>query len=150
MSTPDTVVAKINALVTSINKLGTARWKSLSAVLSQYGEKFTKITIDSAAKAAIDLSLNNVYELTLKQATSAITLVNPPVQASTNLAYSVTFFLIQGQANALVTWPSSVSWQDDIAPTLSTAINKVDVITLTTRDGGAHWSGFVAATGRPA
>lgn len=150
MSTPTTVAAKLVALGAAINKLGTSKWKSLSAFLTQYGEKVTKITVDTAAKAAIDLTLNNVYELTLKQANSAITLVNPPTQSGTNLAFSITLYLIQGQAGALVTWPSSINWQDDIVPTLSTALNKVDVITLSTRDGGVHWTGFVSATGRSA
>ena len=46
-----------------------------------------------------------------------------------------------------VAWPQNVYWQGGIIPTLSTAINTVDIFTITTNDGGNSWFGSIWGKG---
>lgn len=72
--------------------------------------------------------------------TAACTLTFPSPAAGS--AYQFTLELTQdGTGTRLVTWPSSVKWPNNVAPTLSVAAGKVDIFSFVTRDGGATWHG---------
>lgn len=47
----------------------------------------------------------------------------------------------------IVTWPGSVVWPNNVAPTLQTASGGVDELTFDSTDGGTTWYGHYARTG---
>lgn len=84
-----------------------------------------------------DYSLGNFYSGTLT-GNVTFTFSNPP---ASGLLGVWTFELTQdGTGGRTVTWPAAVKWPSGTAPTLSAA-NKVDIITLYTRNGGTTWYG---------
>jgi|AKZA01.1.fsa_nt_gi hypothetical protein len=54
----------------------------------------------------------------------------------------ITLILQQGTGANQVTWPSKVRWNNNRTPVLSYVKDKVDFITLLTKDSGATWYGF--------
>ena len=98
----------------------------------------------TGAAETVDVSVARTYDLTLDAATVTLTLTG----ADTAEAWFVTLVLRQdGSGGRLVTWPGSVVWPGGVTPTLSIAINAVDVFTLFTLDGGTVWFGFQAGGG---
>jgi len=89
---------------------------------------------------AINLADGMVHTITL-YAGCVLTFIG----ATTRKASSVMLIINQDMTgNRIVTWPGSVKWAGGTAPTLSTAPNSIDVLTLATIDGGATWIGFVS------
>lgn len=79
-----------------------------------------------------------------------LTLTDSPTFTFSNLAArrAITLFLIQdGTGSRTVTWPAAINWGAAGAPTLSTAVGAVDVITLITRADGTTVYGFLAGSG---
>jgi hypothetical protein len=92
----------------------------------------------SGAAETIDLANGNVHDVTLTD-DCTFTFTSP----AAGRARSFTLFLRQGASPPhLATWPGSVVWGDGSAPTLSTDLAAVDVITFVTLDGGTAWYGF--------
>jgi len=91
----------------------------------------------------LDLAAGNVFDVTLDQATCALTLAG----ALNGYACSATVYLRQGTGGSkAVTWPASVAWPYGNEPLLATAAGALDVITLVTLDGGTTWAGFHSTT----
>lgn len=57
------------------------------------------------------------------------------------------FIKQDGTGSRTVTWPSAVKWPESTAPTLSTAAGAVDVVSLTSFDGGTTIAGALVAAG---
>jgi len=94
----------------------------------------------SGANTTISLASGNVQQLTLG-ANTTIALVG----ATSAVACSLSLYIIQdGAGSRTIIWPASVKWPGGIAPTLSTAGGKIDLIVLETLDGGATWFGALA------
>jgi hypothetical protein len=111
-----------------------------SLEVTTYKETLTVANTGSAY--TIDLSVTNSFELTLT-ANCTFTISNPP--ASGKLG-SITLFLKQDATGSrTVTWPASVIWPGGTAPTLTTTASHVDVIVLTTTDGGTHYRAATSA-----
>lgn len=92
----------------------------------------------TGANQALDLSLGNTFYETLGGNT-AFTFTNPPVSGREQ---TFTIFLRQdGVGTRIPTWPASVHWSDGLTPVLTTTINRVDAVTLTTVDGGVTYYG---------
>lgn len=92
------------------------------------------------ATTTVDLALARVFTGT-NTAISTIAFANVPATFPNGAVVpSVTILLIltNGGANA-ITWPASVVWLSGMPPTLNPA--GVDVLQLTTRDGGTTWYG---------
>lgn len=96
----------------------------------------------------IDCSLASWFDLTLT-GNVTLSIINPPP-----LTGEIMLIIRQGGAGSkLVTWPGSVDWQDTdgtgggAAPTLHTAVGAVNVIGLSTVDGGTTWGGADEASG---
>lgn len=91
---------------------------------------------DSGSTHTLDLATGTVHQLTL---TDDCTLSFSNVPSG---GFAITLELAQdGTGDHTVTWPAAVTWAEGTAPTLSTAANAVDVITLYTPDGGTTWRG---------
>lgn len=91
---------------------------------------------------AINMGLGGAFSGTLNAATCAVTLSNPALGAS----YVVRLLKLTQDATGgrAVTWPASVTWQGGYAPALGPAAGAVDVILLTSFDGGATWYAAIA------
>lgn len=98
----------------------------------------TRTALATGANQALDLALGNCFYCTLGGNT-AFTFTNPPVAGR---EMTVTIFLQQdGTGTRIPTWPASVHWSDGITPVLTTTINRLDAVTLTTVDGGVTYYG---------
>lgn len=110
------------------------------STLSSYNESYSTVS-SSAGALTVDLSLGNVFQLTLSEDVTSSSFTNPP---SSGTAYGFTLKVIQDSTARAITWPTSVDWAAATAPTLSTDASAVDIFTFYTTDGGTTWYGFTA------
>lgn len=106
-------------------------------LLSSYGGRDVVSTNTAAgATPTVNLANGNVHKLTLTANVTTLTLSG----AINGVACTVKIFLTQGgDGSYTVTWPASVKWAAATAPTLSTDVGKIDVVTLQTHDAGTTW-----------
>jgi hypothetical protein len=88
--------------------------------------------ITAVAALDIDCSLGNYFTKTIN-ANSTFTFSNAP----SSRAFAFTLELTH--TSGTVTWPTSVKWGGDTAPTLTTG--KTHLFTFVTDDGGTRWRG---------
>ena len=93
-----------------------------------YGENIVAVS-----GTAVDCSLGNYFTKTITGATT-FTFTNVP----SGVAYAFTFEVTLNGSNA-ITWPSSVKWPADTAPTITDG--KTQVFVFLTDDGGTRWRG---------
>ena len=96
-------------------------------------EKRVTEKINAVSGTAIDCSAGNYYTKTITGAT-AFTFTNVP----TSVAYFLTIEVTCNGSNA-ATWPASVKWPADTAPTITDG--KTQVFVFLTDDGGTRWRG---------
>ena len=90
---------------------------------------------------SIDMNNGNVHSITLTGA-ATLTFDNP---VATGDSSSFTLIVKQdGTGSRLITWPGTVKWAANTAPTLTTTADRYDILAFTTVDGGNCWFGFVA------
>ena len=82
---------------------------------------------------AVDCSVGNYFTKTITGATT-FTFTNAP----SSVVYSFTMEVTCNGSNA-ITWPATVKWPADTAPTLTDA--KTQLFTFITDDGGTRWRG---------
>lgn len=106
--------------------------------ITDYGITHNAITSTSNAITADCATGNSFYHLLTENTT--FTLDNPPASGTFG---QINIIIQQDGAGGAytVTWPASVDWPSGTAPTISTANDAVDVITLFTVDGGTIWYG---------
>lgn len=101
-----------------------------------YQDSFSNVAISSGT-VTYDLNSGSVFRTVLTEDATA-TFTNPPSQNT------VSSFVIQiegyGQANTF-TWPSSVKYKDNTAPTIDTTANYVNTFAFYTWDGGVSYIG---------
>jgi hypothetical protein len=113
---------------------------SIGAVSATGGGKELLSTLASGATPTINLADGNVQLLTLT-ANATITLAG----GTNGVACSLSLYLQQdGTGGRALTWPGNIKWPGGIAPSLSTAAGKVDLVVLETLDGGTTWFGALA------
>ena len=99
----------------------------------------TKITgsqtsnISAMGANAVDCSAGNYFTKTITGATT-FTFTNVP----TGVAYTFTMEVTLNGSNA-ITWPASVKWPADTAPTITDG--KTQLFVFITDDGGTRWRG---------
>ena len=96
-------------------------------------EKRITEKINAVSGTAIDCAEGNYYTKTVTGAT-AFTFTNVP----TSVAYFLTIEVTCNGSNA-VTWPASVKWPADTAPTITDG--KTTLFMFVTDDGGTRWRG---------
>jgi hypothetical protein len=84
------------------------------------------------AASDVDCSLGNYFTKTVNGATT-FSFSNAPAAK----AYSFTLEITH--TSGTITWPASVKWPADTAPTLNTG--KTHVLVFVTDDGGSRWRG---------
>jgi hypothetical protein len=114
---------------------------SLSAPqFTAYQETCTTVGTVSGATYNIDLSLSNIFDITLGNNVT-FTFTNPPASGTSK---SATIILRQdGTGNRLATF-TNANFTDGVAPILSTGANQIDVLTFFTLNGGSFWFGTFA------
>ena len=90
-------------------------------------------TISAVSGTAVDCATGSYFTKTITGATT-FTFTNVP----TGVAYAFTFEVTLNGSNA-ITWPSSVKWPADTAPTITDG--KTQVFVFLTDDGGTRWRG---------
>jgi hypothetical protein len=97
-----------------------------------YDNGSVRSNIVSVGALDIDCSTGNYFTKTIS-ANSTFTFSNPPASR----AYAFTLELTH--TSGTVTWPASVTWPGNIAPTLTSA--RTSLFVFVTDDGGTRWRG---------
>ena len=108
------------------------KFRTTSSGVKITGQQVSNVTAISGT--AIDCSLGNYFTKTITGAT-AFTFTNIPASGT---EYSMTVELDLNGNNG-VTWPASVKWPADTAPTITDG--KTQVFVFLTDDGGTRWRG---------
>jgi hypothetical protein len=94
-------------------------------------------TVEAVAALDIDLSAGNYFTKTINS-NSVFTFSNPPASGTVG-----SFTLELTHTSGTVTWPSSVKFPEDTAPTLTTG--KTHLFVFVTDDGGTRYRGAALA-----
>ena len=108
------------------------KFRTTSSGVKITGQQVSNVTAISGT--AIDCSLGNYFTKTITGAT-AFTFSNVP---ASGIEYSMTVELDLNGNNG-VTWPASVTWSADTAPTITDG--KTQLFMFVTVDGGTKWRG---------
>jgi hypothetical protein len=109
--------------------------------LQYYNEPVSSPSI-SGNTLSLDLSLAQVFNVSLNAGISAFIVTNVPQTASRAIGFSL-FLTANGTAQG-ISWGSAIKWPSGIPPTLTTTNNKTDILSFTTLDGGTSYFGSVA------
>lgn len=106
-----------------------------------YTETATIVGTVSTSTYNIDLSLSNIFDVTLGNNVT-FTFTNPPASGT---AINVTVILRQPSSSPGKTATfTNAKYTDGTAPILSTGANQIDVLTFFTVNGGSFWFGTFA------
>jgi len=90
----------------------------------------------SSNTLAIDCSAGNLFAVSLTANINTINFSNVP---ATGIAYGCTIAFSGTGTQRTITWPASVKWPGGTKPTPTATSGKVDLVVLTTYDGGSNW-----------
>jgi len=109
--------------------------------LKDYSE--TKTAPSSSSNVlTLDLEAGNVFEVTLTENVTTLTLSNP---SPTTKCCSFTLILTQDSTPRTVAWGAAVHFGEGEEPDISTA-DAVYILTFFTLDAGTKWYGFLAGS----
>lgn len=128
----DAIKQKINLLE---DKIGSALGGGGSASTSS----LVINNISGKSDVTIIPSKYNVYNVVLSADTTTF-IINSAGLAPTNLA-EIRIYLKQGTGANTIAWPENVKWLDGIKPVTSFTKDSIDVVQLSSVDGGATWLG---------
>ncbi len=129
----------------SVSATGNFAWGDF--LISRAKFKDTALTRTAPSSAAgtliLDMENGNVFEVTLTEDVTTLTLSNFPASGK---AGSMIFIAKQdGTGTWDITWPAAVKWEQDtgFSPGQTTAANAVDVYMLMSTDAGTVVYGFI-------
>jgi hypothetical protein len=95
------------------------------------------------SSGTLTLNLNDaqVFEVSLNQNITTLTISNIDATSNTVNAFTV-IFMGDGTART-ITWPAAVKWPNATAPTMTSTNGKKDVLSFLSLDNGTTWLGFV-------
>jgi len=121
--------------------VGTTDTQTLSnKTLQAYSEVLTTAGTVSTSTYNIDLSLSNIFDITLGNNVT-FTFTNPPAAGTSR---NVTVVLRQDATGSRTATFTNARYSDGILPVLSTGAAQVDVLTFFTLNGGTFWFGTFA------
>jgi hypothetical protein len=99
----------------------------------------------------LDLSLGNVFDLSLAGNIANFNIINFPEVFAGQAALSFTMFLRQNNTNvygvdfefSVNSVAKNVLWPGGFVPTVSTTLGAMDIFSFLTFDAGENWFGFV-------
>jgi hypothetical protein len=122
----------------------TASWTDTltSVKLGSFQETVVSVGTVSTSTYSINLSLGNVFDITLGTNVT-FTFTNPP---ATGFLANCTIILRQNATGSKTATFTGSKYTDGVAPILSTGANQIDVLSFVTVDGGTSYFGsFVLA-----
>jgi hypothetical protein len=111
-----------------------------STKFQAYTETCTTVGTVSGTTYNIDLSLSNIFDITLGNNVT-FTFTNPP---TSGIAKNCTIILRQDATGSRLATFTNAKYTDGTAPILSTGANQIDVLTFFTVNAGAFWFGTYA------
>ena len=121
--------------------VGTTDTQTLTSKQFQaYNETVTTVGTVATATYNIDLSLSNIFDITLGTNVT-FTFTNPP---SSGISKNCTVILRQDATGSRLATFTNAKYTDGTAPILSTGANQIDVLTFFTVNGGTFWFGTFA------
>ena len=108
--------------------------------LQSYSETVTTVGTVSASTYNIDLSLSNIFDITLGNNVT-FTFTNPP---SSGVSKPATIILRQDATGSRLATFTNANYTEGQDPVLSTGANQIDVLTFFTINGGSFWFGTFA------
>jgi hypothetical protein len=105
-----------------------------------YNETVTTVGTVSTTTYNIDLSLSNIFDITLGNNVT-FTFTNPP---ASGISRNCTVILRQDATGSRLATFTNAKYTDGTAPILSTGANQIDVLTFFTLNGGSFWFGTFA------
>lgn len=108
--------------------------------LQSYREVVTTVGTVSGTTYNIDLSLSNIFDITLGNNVT-FTFTNPP---SSGTAMNATIILRQDATGSRTASFTNAKYTDGVTPILSTGANQIDVLTFFTINGGTTYFGTFA------
>lgn len=103
-------------------------------------EKESSLTI-AANAITIDCNAATVFYIVLNSNITTITFSNVPVAGR---AFSIVLSIEADGTPRTISWPASVKWPNNSAPTLTSTAGKTDTFVLYTYDAGTKWYAFVS------
>jgi hypothetical protein len=111
--------------------------------LQFYNEPYAAITGVSGATLNLDLSIAQVFGVTLNNSIPSISISNATTLVPSR-TIGFTLILTMGTSPATISsWGSAIKWPGGFAPLLSTGVGKTDVFSFVTYNNGISWLGFV-------
>ncbi len=101
----------------------------------QYTETYSQPTI-SASALTLNLAAASHFIISLNSAITTLAFSNPP--GSGRVGSFTVAFVTDGTVRA-ITWPASVHWASNVAPTMTGTNGKVDIIQCVTYSQGVIW-----------
>ncbi len=111
-------------------------WRQDLLGLDKLSEVSASATI-SAGSLTLNLSNATTFYVSLNGAVTTLTISNAPTGTS---AFTL-IFTADGTPRS-VTWGAAITWSGASAPTLTSTLNKQDVFSFLTLNGGTNWLGF--------
>lgn len=113
--------------------------------VTNYQELQGQVSSPSSSGWVMTLSLNHgTVQVVTLNSSGTLSFVG---LAPSGYACSIVLYLEQGASGgSLVTWPPNTLWSQGVAPILSFSPGAIDVVTLTTFNGGSTWFGFLSGT----
>ncbi len=105
-----------------------------------YNETYATVS-SSSGTLTIDCEAANVFQVTLSENVTTLTVSNPPASGT---AYGFILRVVQDSTARTITWPASFKFTNGIEPTVSTGSGAIDVYGFFTTDGGSTWYSFTA------
>ena len=112
----------------------------IAPVLQSYEERYVALGSISSGTYNLDLSLSNLFTITLSSNVT-FTFTNPP---ASNKSKPVTVVLTQGTGGSKTATFTHAKYTDGIAPILSTGVGNIDVLTFFTINNGSSYFGTFA------
>ena len=116
---------------------------TLSGMALQTFSEVTTAPLITAGALVLNIAGGNIFNVALNANVTTLTFSGVPV-AHTTL---ITLALTADGTPRVVTWPASVKWPLGIAPTLTSAAGKIDILTFVTFNQGVSWLAAVAGQG---
>ena len=115
--------------------------------LLDYCERYVDLGdfANKGAQIPIDLSTGQVFRTKLTLACTGLSVTNTPDNGNANAVGFTLLFVGDGTARTM-TWnigSTAAAWAGGVAPTYTSTLNKIDVYSFLSRDGGSNWLGFV-------
>ena len=106
-----------------------------------FDEANVSAAIDGSGNLNIDATTGSVFSVTRNDIITAFNITLPAGARAVSLTFVMTS---NGSYN--VAWPANTAWAGGTSPTMTSTAGRIDVITLSTFNGGSNWLGFVGGT----